>query len=97
MTTEAEPTRPGSFVTSLPPWLLACGMLSVYLLTLNHGVSWGNLRQVVELSAWNWRPNVFAPVTFLMSYRRSQAGHLALERVLTRLALKLDQGSGRAI
>jgi tetratricopeptide (TPR) repeat protein len=43
-------------------------MLAVFLVTLNHGVAAGNLRQVVELSGWNWRPNVFAPVTFLVTY-----------------------------
>jgi len=68
MTTENEPTRPWNFATSRLPWLLAGGMLAVYLITLNHGVSAGNLRQVVELSGWNWRPNVFAPVTFLVTY-----------------------------
>ncbi|HSA12169.1 MAG TPA: tetratricopeptide repeat protein [Candidatus Paceibacterota bacterium] len=68
MTTEAESARPEGVVLSRLPWLLACGMLGVYLLTLNHGVSWGNLRQVAELSGWNWRPNVFAPVTFLVTY-----------------------------
>jgi len=68
MTTEMEPTRPGVLVTSRRPWLLASGMLAVYLLTLVHGVSSGNSRQVVELSGWNWRPNVFAPVTFLVTY-----------------------------
>ena len=68
MTTEKEPTRPGHVVNSLLPWLLAAGMLAVYLLTLCPGVSSGNLAQVVELSGWNWRPDVFASVTFIVTY-----------------------------
>ena len=55
-------------MTSRLPWLLAAGMLVLYLATLNPGVAAGNLRQVVELSGWHWRPNVFAPVTFLVTY-----------------------------
>jgi lipoprotein NlpI len=43
-------------------------MLAVYVVTLNRGVTAGNLREVVELSGWNWRPNLFAPVTFLVTY-----------------------------
>ena len=50
------------------PWILAVGMLAVYLLTLKHGVAPGNLGEVVELSGWNWRPNVFGPVTILVTY-----------------------------
>ena len=68
MTNEQESTQPASFVTSWLPWLLAAGMLAVYLVTLSHGVAVGNLLQVVELSGWNWRPNVSGPVTFLVTH-----------------------------
>ena len=68
MTSEKKHIRPESSVSLWLPWLLAAGMLAVYLLTLNHGVGPGNLREVVELSGWNWRPNVFGPVTFLVTY-----------------------------
>ena len=68
MMSERESRRPSSLLASRLPWVLACGMLGVYLVTLNPGVGAGNLRQVVELSGWNWRPNLFAPVTFLVTY-----------------------------
>ena len=68
MTMEREPTRPWNFLTTGRPWLLAGGMLAVYLATLSCGVTAGNLRSVVELSGWNWQPEVAAPVTFLLTY-----------------------------
>ncbi|HOS76314.1 MAG TPA: DUF2723 domain-containing protein, partial [Verrucomicrobiota bacterium] len=55
-------------MTTGRPWLLAGGMLAVYLATLSCGVTAGNLRSVVELSGWNWQPEVAAPVTFLLTY-----------------------------
>ncbi len=80
MTPENEPVRAGNFVTIRLPWLLAAGMLAVYLITLVHGVSPGNLQQLVELSGWNWHPNVFAPLTLLVTYplRWLPAGETAL-------------------
>jgi tetratricopeptide (TPR) repeat protein len=43
-------------------------MMGVYLLTLNHSYSFGNLQPLAEVAGWNWRPNVFGPVTFLATY-----------------------------
>src|SRR5512139_2498983 len=68
MMSARESRRPSSLLASRLLWVLACGMLGVYLVTLNPGIGAGNLRQVVELSGWNWRPNLFAPVTFLVTY-----------------------------
>jgi tetratricopeptide (TPR) repeat protein len=63
-----QPPLPKLFVTARLPWLLAAGMLAVYLVTLNRAVTAGNLREVVELNGWNPRPNLFAPLTFLLTY-----------------------------
>jgi len=67
MTTETELNPRKSFVTSLLPWLLAAGMFLLYLLTLNHWVSPDSLSRVGETAGWDWRPNIWAPLTFLVT------------------------------
>jgi len=49
------------------PWLLAAGMLAIYLLTLNHWVSPESLGLVANVSGLNCRPELFAPVTYLVT------------------------------
>ena len=68
MTTETETNRGRFFVPSLLPWLIAGGMLLVYLLTLNHWPSTNNIFHVSELSGWYSTPHYFAPLTFLLTY-----------------------------
>jgi tetratricopeptide (TPR) repeat protein len=68
MTNEKESNRSGRFVTSLLPWLLAAGMLLLYVLTANRWISLGTLQQVSQLNGMNWRPNLFMPLTFLVTY-----------------------------
>jgi tetratricopeptide (TPR) repeat protein len=69
MTSEIPLSRPKGFIFGVLPWLLALGMLVIYVLTLNRGLSEGNLGQVTELSGWNWAPNLyFGPVSFLVMY-----------------------------
>jgi len=67
MTTKTESTPQKSFVTSLLPWLLTAGMFLLYLLTLDHWVSPDSLFRVGETAGWNWRPSIWAPVTFLFT------------------------------
>ncbi len=67
--TNKTATHPGkSFVTSFLPWLVAAGMLAVYLATLNRRVTPESLQQWMNLSGWNWRPEFFRPLTFLVTY-----------------------------
>jgi tetratricopeptide (TPR) repeat protein len=68
MTSETEKQPARSFVACWWPWLLAAGMLVVYLATLNHWISAGNFSQVVYTGDYTWRPNLFGPVTFLLTY-----------------------------
>jgi Protein O-mannosyl-transferase TMEM260-like len=68
MTTASESNSSRGYVRSLLPWILAAGMMVVYVTTLNHSYSFGNLNHVADVAGWNWRPNVFGPVTFLVTY-----------------------------
>ncbi|MDB6019291.1 MAG: Tetratricopeptide 2 repeat protein [Pedosphaera sp.] len=68
MTTETQSNREGSFVSSWLPWVLAAGMLLVYLLTANHRVWPGSVPQVALLSGWTSQPNLLGPITFLVTY-----------------------------
>lgn len=43
-------------------------MFVVFLLTLEHGITPGNLDSVIRISGWDWRPTVSAPLTFLTTY-----------------------------
>jgi tetratricopeptide (TPR) repeat protein len=42
--------------------------LVVYLLTLNHWVSGGNLLQVAKASGWVWQPELYEPLLWLVTY-----------------------------
>jgi tetratricopeptide (TPR) repeat protein len=68
MTNETETKSQRNFVVSWLPWLLAAGMLGVYLLTLNPWISPNNLHQVADAGGWNWQAKVFGPVIFLITY-----------------------------
>ena len=68
MTTETETNRSRFFVPSLLPWLMAGGMLLVYLLTLSHWPSTNSIYRISELSGWYTPRHYFAPLTFLLTY-----------------------------
>jgi hypothetical protein len=42
--------------------------LVVYLLTLNHWLSHGNLLQVARASGWVWQPELYEPLLWLVTY-----------------------------
>jgi len=48
--------------------MLAGGMLAVYLLTLQHRVSPESLASVANACGLNWRPELFGPVTCLVTW-----------------------------
>lgn len=65
----SEATAGRKFVPAVLPWLVAAGALLVYLLTLNHWVSFSSLSQVARVSGWlDWQPEVSAPVFWLVTY-----------------------------
>lgn len=84
MTLDSPPNPTRSFVPALLPCLLGAGFLLVYLLTLNHWVSFGGLVQVAKASGWNWQPEALQPINWLLT----SACHL-LPPKLVPLALNL--------
>ncbi|HEY3761806.1 MAG TPA: tetratricopeptide repeat protein [Verrucomicrobiae bacterium] len=66
MPTENKTDPRKSFVPRYLPWLLAIVAFAVYCLTLQHWVSLYNLSYVAKVSGWDWRPQVYSPITFLV-------------------------------
>jgi hypothetical protein len=64
--TEARPEK--KFVRAILPWVIAVVGLAIYIATLNHWVSFGNLSQVARLSGWGWQTEVFFPLNWLLTY-----------------------------
>jgi tetratricopeptide (TPR) repeat protein len=67
MPTEIRTDPRKNFVQQHLPWLLAAVALVVYCLTLQHWVSLYSLGTVAKLSGWDWRPQVYSPLTFLFT------------------------------
>ena len=55
------------FVPVILPWVVAGGALLVFLVTLNRWVSYSSLPEVARLSGWIWQPDLFAPLTWLVT------------------------------
>lgn len=62
---EVSPEK--KFVPAILPWLVAGVALAVYLLTLNHWVSFRSLAEVMRASGWNWQPELNGPVFWLVT------------------------------
>jgi tetratricopeptide (TPR) repeat protein len=56
-----------TFAPRYLPWLLAVLMLAIYLVTLNHWISFANISWVIKISDW-WTPEVLNPVSYLVTY-----------------------------
>ena len=58
----------GRFVEHGLPWVIAgCG-LTAYLATLNHWLTLPSLALASEVNGWSWRPTLFQPVLFLLTW-----------------------------
>ena len=56
-----------SFVLAYLPWLVAAGALVVFFLTLNRWVSLTNLPLTAQVTGWEWRPPLLAPLLFVVT------------------------------
>jgi tetratricopeptide (TPR) repeat protein len=56
------------FVTRALPWLVGAGGLLVYLITLNHWISFYSLGTVMRISGWSWQPQLDQPLTAAVFY-----------------------------
>jgi len=68
MMTDAQTDPRKGFVLRFLPWLLAAVALAIYLLTLNDWVSFFNLTTVAKTSGWTWKPEIYNPVNFAVTY-----------------------------
>ncbi len=67
MTTRTEAGAEKSFVSTLLPWITAGTLAVVYLLTVNHWISFKSLQSVARATGQIWTPDVYAPVFVLVS------------------------------
>ena len=56
-----------NFVPRFLPWLLGAAMFVVYWFTLNHWVNLLNISGVAQFTGLSWQPQVFNPVSFLVT------------------------------
>jgi len=68
MSTERESGRPVELPSGAVPWLVAAGALLLYLVTLNHWVSFGSLPHLAKLSGWTWQLELSAPLYLVVTY-----------------------------
>ncbi|MDR3456493.1 MAG: tetratricopeptide repeat protein [Verrucomicrobiae bacterium] len=62
---QTDPRR--NFGPLILPWLLGALMLTVYLFTLNRWVTLHNLGWVAQVSGFIWQPQLFNPLTYLVT------------------------------
>jgi tetratricopeptide (TPR) repeat protein len=63
--TTREISSEDDFVPAVLPWLVAAAGLVVYLLTLNHWLSFNSVLTVANVSGWVWQPELSGPVHWL--------------------------------
>ena len=68
MTKENQKDPRANIAVRFWPWLLGAVMLAVYGFTLNRWVTLLNIGQVAQISGWIWQPQIFSPLTFLITY-----------------------------
>src|SRR5690348_6597423 len=67
MTTRTEAGAEKSFVSAFLPWVIAGLLAVVYLLTLNHWISFSNLATVSRAAGQSWSPEIYSPVFNLVT------------------------------
>src|SRR5690348_17605699 len=68
MTMAREVSPDKRFVAVVLPWLTGGGALLVFLLSLNHWVSFSSLLPVARTSGWIWQPSFTDPLYWLITY-----------------------------
>ncbi|MBI3853636.1 MAG: tetratricopeptide repeat protein [Verrucomicrobia bacterium] len=54
--------------STILPWLVAAGVLVLYLVTLNRWVTLGNLGQIIQLGRWDGQLPFYWPLYFVVTY-----------------------------
>src|SRR5437660_378178 len=68
MSAASAPGVEKTFARSMLPWWIAAGALVVYVVTLNHWVTFNSLPITAALSGWNWQPELNQPLFWLLTY-----------------------------
>src|SRR5580765_7361854 len=67
MPTENKPGQQFKFIRVVLPWILAAAIFVLYVATLSHWISFGNLEQVANAAGYNWLPQFYGPVSFFVT------------------------------
>jgi tetratricopeptide (TPR) repeat protein len=67
MTTRTEAGAEKSFVSALLPWIVAASVAVIYLLTLNHWLSFRNVQAVARATGQTWTAQVYSPLFTLVT------------------------------
>jgi len=84
MTLRRDVSSEEAFIPTLLPWVVAAAAMVVFLITLNHWVSFNSLHPVAQVSGWIWQPELTRPVYWLITLPFHW-----LPKVLVPLALNL--------
>ena len=68
MTMQNELGSEKKFVCSLLPWLVAAVALVVYLLTLNHWLSFSSMDNAARIAGHSWSPELYGPLYYLVTF-----------------------------
>ena len=55
------------FVQRRLPWLIAGAVFVAYLVTMSHAATFGGLSVLAQVSGWDWRPSVTAPLHMILT------------------------------
>ena len=67
MTNRTEAGAEKSFISTLLPWMIAGALAIVYLVTINHWISFKNIRAVERATGLAWTPDVYTPLFVLVT------------------------------
>ena len=67
MTNRTEAGAEKSFISTLLPWAIAGALAIVYLLTVNHWISFNNMHAVARTTGQTWTMETYAPLFVLVT------------------------------
>ncbi len=67
MTKDKDISPPQQFAANKLPWIIGIAGLAIYLVTLNHWISFSSMGQAAKVSGWTWYPELSAPLYWLIT------------------------------
>ncbi len=65
---ENESSKQTSFVRGRLPWVIAGGLLLIYLFTQHNWITIAGLPALSKATGWDWHPSYLTPLHFLVTY-----------------------------